>query len=423
MSVSDALVYAPKPSAVSGSKYRQNLPSYNKSTFNPGETVMLNIPCGRRGQFLNQRQSYLKFKVTNTGTVLNANATPATVNEKWAPDYTASSFISRLELFHGSNLLEQIHDYGLLYQLWMDMVADDSATQYTGTVVEGIAVSANPRVGADIDGQVSRVFCVPILSGLVGVLQSKFLPTGDMVGGDLRLELTLANAADAVTSTVATASKWTVSDVELMLEYVELNSEAARMISAQNSGGYMISFDTFANFASTVEGGATNMNVLIPARYSSLKTLFTVLRKQSNMGLLAAKTLTDRVNPFGNAGQWYYSIGGKNVPTTPVKTNSEAFAEMQKALHSLGAVSATSLINYTSWTASDAGTYIIAADLETLAHKSKLTESGVNTLTTNTHLIGQFGAALAATSPLHVATFAHYDAILIIQNGVASVQF
>ena len=48
MSVSDALVYAPKPSAVSGSKYRQNLPSYNKSSFGHGETVLLNIPCGRR---------------------------------------------------------------------------------------------------------------------------------------------------------------------------------------------------------------------------------------------------------------------------------------------------------------------------------------------------------------------------------------
>jgi len=126
------------------------------------------------------------------------------------------------------------------------------------------------------------------------------------------------------------------------------------------------------------------------------------------------------VNPFGNKGQWYYSIGGKNVPTTPVKTDSEAFAEMQKALHALGAVSATSLIKYADWVAAT-GTYIIAADLETLAHKSKLTESGINTLTTNTHLIGLFGTGLL--DAVHVATFAHYDAILIIQNGVASVQF
>jgi hypothetical protein len=68
MSLRDSLVYAPKPSAVFSSKARWNQPSYNKSNYNPGEVVMLNIPTGRRGSFLNTRMSYLKFKVTNTGT-------------------------------------------------------------------------------------------------------------------------------------------------------------------------------------------------------------------------------------------------------------------------------------------------------------------------------------------------------------------
>jgi hypothetical protein len=66
MSLSDSLVYQAKPSAVSGHKHRQNLPSYTKSEFLSGEVIMLNVPCGRRGQFLNQKMSYLKFRVTNT---------------------------------------------------------------------------------------------------------------------------------------------------------------------------------------------------------------------------------------------------------------------------------------------------------------------------------------------------------------------
>ena len=68
MSFSDSLVYAPKPSIASSSKSLWNIPSYNKSSYNPGEVVMLNIPTGRRGSFLNTRMSYLKFKVQNTGT-------------------------------------------------------------------------------------------------------------------------------------------------------------------------------------------------------------------------------------------------------------------------------------------------------------------------------------------------------------------
>ena len=100
MSLSDNLVYQPKPSAVSSSKHRQNVPSYNKSSFNPGEVIMLNIPTGRRGSFLNTRMSYLKFKVTNTGT---------DVAHTIASDHNIASIFSRFELYHGSNLLEQIH--------------------------------------------------------------------------------------------------------------------------------------------------------------------------------------------------------------------------------------------------------------------------------------------------------------------------
>ncbi len=46
MSLSDSLVYQAKPSAVSGHKYRQNLPTYNKDSFSPGEIMMLNVPRG-----------------------------------------------------------------------------------------------------------------------------------------------------------------------------------------------------------------------------------------------------------------------------------------------------------------------------------------------------------------------------------------
>jgi hypothetical protein len=68
MSLSDNLGYRPKPSAFFSSKARWNQPSYNKSTFNPGDVVMINIPTWRRGSFLNTRMSYLMFRVTNLGT-------------------------------------------------------------------------------------------------------------------------------------------------------------------------------------------------------------------------------------------------------------------------------------------------------------------------------------------------------------------
>ncbi len=80
--------------------------------------------------------------------------------------------------------------------------------------------------------------------------------------------MTLANAVYGVVGADASPT-YTISDVEMILEYTDLASDAARMVSYRNSGGYMISFDSFANYASTLEANASNMNVLIPARYSS----------------------------------------------------------------------------------------------------------------------------------------------------------
>jgi hypothetical protein len=70
---------------------------------------MINIPTERRGSFLNTRMSYPKFKVTNTRT----DAAHTIVG-----DFNIASLICRQEMYYGSNLLEQIHEYGLLVNLW-----------------------------------------------------------------------------------------------------------------------------------------------------------------------------------------------------------------------------------------------------------------------------------------------------------------
>ena len=108
------------------------------------------------------------------------------------------------------------------------------------------------------------------------------------------------------------------------------------------------------------------------------------------------------------------------MPSTPVKSNTEAFAEMSKSIHAFGAVDHICRITGSTWTA-DAGAYIVATDPKTIAHKSKLVESGINALSANTHLIMQLGGANGLAAFLRVDTFAHYDAILLIQNGVCSV--
>ncbi len=117
-----------------------------------------------------------------------------------------------------------------------------------------------------------------------------------MTAGDLRLEMTLAPSAYGVVGVTA-SSNCTLFDVEMMLECMDLASDASRMVSQSNSGGYMISFDSFAKYASALEAKASNKNVLIPARYSSLKTLFTIVRDSNNL-VNYAKTIIKRQAQF-----------------------------------------------------------------------------------------------------------------------------
>jgi hypothetical protein len=352
--------------------------------------------------------SYLRFKVVNKS---------ATIGLK--PDYTAASFIQSLSLYHGSNLLEQIHEYNALYHMLYDMQADSETHTRGGTILHGSG--ATERVGGVIasGGSSYSYFCIPILSGIIGPLQSKYIPTGVMTGGDLRLELTLAATPTGGVAASAGTLDWSVQDVELELEYVEVAPDVDRMIQQANPR-YVISFESFANYTNTITTGESRINKLIPARFSSLKTLYTFFRRAASITADASKSVSNRVNP--RLKNWYYQVSGENIPATPVREDVESFAELQKSIHVLNSVNNSGLIKASTYYNTDHATecsFVIGENLETLSHKSMLTESGKNTLNTNCYLLGECQPADA----LQMSTFAHFDAVLVIENGVATSAF
>lgn len=115
--ISDGFVYAPKPAAAPAAPIRVSLPPHNKDSFSNGnETIMFNIPCGKRGQYLNTRMSYLKFDLEVSMKVPVGTNVPVL-----ALDGGAHSLFQSLELYHGTNLLEQIREYNNLYNAMLDM--------------------------------------------------------------------------------------------------------------------------------------------------------------------------------------------------------------------------------------------------------------------------------------------------------------
>lgn len=183
--LSDSLVYSPKPRAVSAMKHRVNIPPINGQTFSPGDTIQLAIPCGNRGEFLNTRQSYLKL------TIRNKDATAA---NKIVLDGSAHAILRLLEVTYGSNVLEYVDQYNALHRVLVDATGDSLQMAYGGSVTEGMDMSTS-RKGAEIQGNEQLTVCLPLMSGVLGTMQHKYIPIGDMVRNHLRLNLTLANQA------------------------------------------------------------------------------------------------------------------------------------------------------------------------------------------------------------------------------------
>jgi hypothetical protein len=76
--------------------------------------------------------------------------------------------IARLEIKHVSNLLEQIHEYGLLYTLWTDITGCADAHFTAGKVLEGMRVTARVDEGLTVGD--SRYYAIPFLSGIIGCM-------------------------------------------------------------------------------------------------------------------------------------------------------------------------------------------------------------------------------------------------------------
>ncbi len=84
----------------------------------------------------------------------------------------------------------------LLLNLWQDMCGSTASFVTICNLLK--EQGTTDRTETSLAASAAQVYCIPLLSGIVSVLQNKYLPTGDMTAGNLRLELTLADAADVI---------------------------------------------------------------------------------------------------------------------------------------------------------------------------------------------------------------------------------
>jgi hypothetical protein len=277
---------------------------------------------------------------------------------------------------------------------------------YAGTIAEGF--------NQEVNGDASRVFCIPLMSAVIGSMQQKYLPAGAMARTHLTLELTLGDVEKIQDGN----RPWAVKDVEYVAEMIHLDPMVDRELLAVKSGGIVVPFSTYSQHRWIASNGSGSMSMAFSSPYKSIKTLFAMFRKDES-SYDAKPYVTKRANPIGDIGRYQFTINGVLTPSKPVEGNSEVWAEVMKAFHAYGAIDHIGKLTTADWTVGE-GKYLIGCDIERHSHKSIFAQNCVDVSTSVSHLTAQFNAQL--TSSLTVDVFSHYYNFIVIgPDGLVNV--
>jgi hypothetical protein len=433
-SLSSDVLYTLKPSMVRARSYRCAIQSSNKTTFSPGDTATHYIPA-RRNCFLDQSQSYMRI------TIQAGAASAAVMNI----DGTAGCLINRMDVYHGSNQLESLQSYGDLMSYLTDFGASYS-DRYGMESAWGCTVD---RTGKALPRAGTLTFCIPIISGIVGINCDKLLPLS--LADDLRIETTIESAVRGLVSTTAGDSiLWTISSFQMITTILELSDEGMSMVNSVSpfTGDIFMHGVSYRHYSGTLPNGSVSQqSLIIPARFGSLKNLIVLPHSSASVGAFASYSQSSRINP--NFTQYQFRVGSLMLPQNPVLLSgvsqgiggyAECFNEVIKSFHGLGMVGSSPSISSAFYnSAADASTvslvkqggtdanscqnaFAIALELETLANRNDVLLSGINSLNSTIFFEANIGTALGAAYTLDF--YACYDSIFILEpTGLLSVRF
>lgn len=388
------LKYGSKIESAYARSMRSNIqPQNGTGPYNPGDTIIINIPT-RAGLCLVPSESYLKFTMNIANNSTSANAF------RW-DSCGAHGVIQRIRVFHGSNQLQDIDNYGLLAKMLFDLQMPTDATygkynmlcgtrndlvgraqtftaataattdataasltsvnaSFVAATTAGFSVlqiNSGDRVegnGALVATTVSKsaTYCLSLVS-LVGVLCSQnYLPLWEMTSSSLRVEIqlvdTLAKALNYLTA-AGTAPSYTLSNVEYVGNFLELGDVSVSMIK-DSLGGQPLQFvvpdyrNYVYNYALT-NGSAASLAMPIAAKFSSLKALFITCRDQGTGGV--------SYFPYSSCSRdiadYQFRIGANVYPPKVANTLPEMFAEVLKAIGSISDINQQPSIEKSSY--------------------------------------------------------------------------
>ena len=444
------LKYQSKVESAPARRYLTQIqPQGGTGVYNPGDTITINIPT-RNNTALIPSESYLRG---NFNLILSGAATAATLEScGW------HQFIQRVRVFHGSNLLEDIDNYGQLAKILYDYQAPEDAVkgrfaitsgtneEYSGVGVAAAALanvrSVNRGRALGALGAATHTFPFAInLVSLVGALSGeKYLPLWEMTAAPLRVEIVLQSSLiRSMMVEGGSGLNYTATSVNYSGEFLELPDSAVAAIKAGSSSPMQMvlpSWRSYTNSASVPATTQTQVSFPIPAKFSSLKNILVASR--STAGLAAQYPSSHCAFGVGSANSigYQFRVGSEVLPSTAPTTFPEIYNEAVKCFGSLADMQLQPSIDNTAFSLNapntiaglteasteDSGAFLIGIDMEIYQNADKSSIfAGTNTNTSDIFAIINYYTA-GATTVLQTA-FACYDQVLVYENGVCYARY
>jgi hypothetical protein len=464
--------YVGKRESASGRRYRTNLQPLNQSSGYSGNSIItIQIPT-RNNTLLIPSESFLKFTLNAT------NSSGAISTYVMLDSQGAHGFIQKISIYHGSNLLSQIDNYNGLAKVLMDATCPedkvkgafsitsgtksdyittfplftDAATLLAGITAQSYAaksINCGKTVSSSlaIAATFTDTYCINLMCLLGSLASNKYLPLFEMTSAPIRLELTLVptlNSAGALFSasvpsaSTGTGIRWSLDNVEYIGEFLELSDSAISAIRSGSDSPIQFVVPDFRNYQTnfTLPTSQTNISVPIPAKFSSLKSIFCTIRDNASIGV--AKYYPFSHCKFG-LSNYNFRIGSEVIPSTAPNTVSEFASELFKSVGSLSDLNHQPSLSIDDYSLNvpvttgdtlatalpvSSGSFAIGQSMSVFEGTDSTSYfAGANTNTSDIYLQAQFAAQANAVASARFDSWAMFDSVLVCQNGIAYATF
>ena len=296
------------------------------------------------------------------------------------------------------------------------------------------------------NGTVSQTFCLNLIT-LAGTLcKDKYFPLFACTSAPLRIEIQLVPNCQSGMC-IAANSTFALSNVEYIAQMIELSDNAMNIIrESQNGAPLQFVNPDYRNYSynAALPAAVTQVSMPIPAKFSSLKSLFVTVRDTASNG-------TNTFFPYScnkfSLSTYFFRVGSQVLPSKMPDSSAEMFSECCKAVASMSDLNHQPSIEFSSYTqdvpaanAGDAnvalgtpvyqtstvnsGSFYVGLDLENYSNADKSAIfSGWNSNTDDIYFVPTFAAQAAAVAAARFDAFALFDTVLVFENSTCYVKF